>query len=92
MRPSGRRGGPKSEAGVVPPRLGLLVGDWIVLLACRLGVWASPGVVRHSQCCLLGRAFVGKPVREGPWVYESDTMIVLFLPQQRKSNSILGEL
>ena len=24
------------------------------------------------QRCPLGRAFIGKPVREGPWVYEPD--------------------
>ena len=35
MRPSGRRGGSESEAGVVPPWPGLSVGDWIVLLAYR---------------------------------------------------------
>ena len=58
MRPSGRRGGPESEAGAVPPRPGLLVGDWIVLLACHLGVWAGPRVARRSQCCLLRRAFL----------------------------------
>ena len=39
---SGRRGGPKPEAGVVPPRPGLPVGDWICLLACHSGTWASP--------------------------------------------------
>ena len=39
---SGRRGGPKSEAGVIPPRPGLLIRDWIVLLACRLGIWVGP--------------------------------------------------
>ena len=31
---SGQRGGPESEASVVPPRPGLPVRDWIVLLAC----------------------------------------------------------
>ena len=41
-RPSGRRGEPESEAGAVPPRPGLPVGDWIALLACRLGIWADP--------------------------------------------------
>ena len=35
VRPSGQRGGPESEAGTVSPRPGLLVGDWIVLLACH---------------------------------------------------------
>ena len=70
VRPSGRRGGPKSKAGVVPSRPGLPVGDWIALLACRLGIWASPGVARRLQRCLLGRAFVGKPVHEGPWVHK----------------------
>ena len=69
---SGRRGGSESEAGTVPPRPGLPVGDWIALMACRLGIWAGPGVARCSQRCLLGRAFVGKPVHEGPWVYEPD--------------------
>ena len=29
---SGRRGGPESEAGAVPPWPGLLVRDWIALL------------------------------------------------------------
>ena len=53
-RPSDWRGGPESEAGAVSPRPGLLVGDWIVLLACCLGIWSSPGVVRRSKHCLLG--------------------------------------
>ena len=39
---SGRRDGPESETSVFPPRPGLLVKDWIVLLACRLGTWAGP--------------------------------------------------
>ena len=39
---SGRRGGPKSEAGAVPPRLGLLVSDWIALLDCCLCIWTGP--------------------------------------------------
>ena len=47
-RPSHRRGRPESEAGTIPPRLGLPVGDWITILACRLGIWAGPGVARHS--------------------------------------------
>jgi len=38
----------------------------------RLGFWAGPGVVRRSQRRLLGRAFVGKPVYEGPRIYEPD--------------------
>ena len=46
VRPSGRRGGPESEAGAVPPRPGLPVGDWIALLAYRLGTWAGPRVAR----------------------------------------------
>ena len=46
VRPSGRRGGPELEAGVVPPRPGLPAGDWIVLLACRLGSWADPRAAR----------------------------------------------
>ena len=54
---SGRRGGSESEAGAVPPRLGLPVGDWIALLDCRLGFWARPRVARRSQRRLLGRAF-----------------------------------
>ena len=73
VRPSSRRGGPESEAGTVPPRPGLPVGDWIVLLAYRLGVWAGLRVARRSQRCLPGRAFAGKPVHEGPRVYEPDT-------------------
>ena len=36
------RGGPELEAGVVPPQSGLPVGDWIVLLACRLGILGRP--------------------------------------------------
>ena len=74
MSPSSRRGRPASEASAVPPRLGLSVGDWIILLACRLGVWAGLRVARRSQRCLLGRAFTGKPVREGPRVYEPDNI------------------
>ena len=66
VRPSGRRGGSESEEGTVPPQPGLSVGDWIALLACPLGIWVGPGVVRCSQRCLLGQAFVGKPVHEGP--------------------------
>ena len=69
---SGRRGGPESKAGAVPPRSGLLVRDWIVLLACCPGIWAGLFVARCSQRCLLGRAFVGKPVHERPQVYEPD--------------------
>ena len=42
VRHSDRRGRPESEAGAIPPRPGLPVGDWIVLLACRLGIWAGP--------------------------------------------------
>ena len=75
MRPSGWRGGPESEASVVPPRPGLPIGDWIVLLACHLGIWADLGVARHSQRCSLGRAFVGKPVYEGPQVYEPNKFV-----------------
>jgi len=51
---SGRSGGPESETDVVPPRPGLPVDDWIALLTCRLGIWAGPGVTRHSQHRLLG--------------------------------------
>ena len=50
---SGRRGGPESEAGAVSPRPGLPVGNWIVLLACCLGIWAGPRVcalVRNVVC------------------------------------------
>ena len=50
---SGRRGGPESEAGIVPPRSNLPVGDWIALSACRLGFWADLGVACRLQCCLL---------------------------------------
>ena len=39
---SGRIGGPESEVGAVPPRLGLPVGDWIALLAYRSDTWAVP--------------------------------------------------
>ena len=74
LRSSDRRGEPELEVGAIPPWLGLSVRDWITLLACRLGIWAGPGVARRSQCCLLGRAFVGKPVHEGPWVYELDKL------------------
>ena len=42
VRPFGRRGGPKLEASTIPPRPGLLVGDWIALLSCRLGILAGP--------------------------------------------------
>ena len=73
-RPSG--GGPELEAGTVPPRPGLPVGDWIALLAYRLGIWAGPGVARRSQRRLLGRAFTRKPVHEGPRVYEPNTMLL----------------
>ena len=67
---SGQRGGLESEAGAIPPRPGLSVGDWIALPAYQLGIWAGLGVVSRSQFCLLGRAFVGKLVPEGPRVYE----------------------
>jgi hypothetical protein len=70
VRPSGRTGGLESEAGAVPPWPGLLVGDYIALPAYRLGIWAGLGVARRSQCYLLGRAFIGKPVHKGPRVYE----------------------
>ena len=63
---SGRRGGLESEAGVVPPRLGLPIRYWITLVAYRLGIWAGPGLACRSQCRLLGRAYVGKPVHERP--------------------------
>ena len=39
---SGQRGGPESEAGAIPPRLGLSIKDWIAPLACGLGTWAGP--------------------------------------------------
>ena len=42
VRLSGRRGGPESKVGAVPPRPGLSVGDWIVLLACCSGVLGRP--------------------------------------------------
>ena len=73
---SGQRSRPKSEAGALPPRPGLPVGDWITLPACHLGIWAGPGVAHCLQRCLLDRAFVGKPVREGPRVYEPDTYTI----------------
>ena len=76
-RPFGWRGGPESEVSAVPPWLGLPVGDWIALLAYCLDIWAGPGVARGSQCCLLGRAFVGKPVHEGPRIYEPDANLTL---------------
>ena len=38
---SGQKGGLESEAGAIPPRPGLSVGDWIAPLACRLGTWAG---------------------------------------------------
>ena len=60
------------------PWPGLPVGDWIALLACRLGIWAGPGVVRRSQRCPLDRAFVGKPVHEGPRVYEPDNYVLRY--------------
>ena len=59
-RPFGRRDGPESEASAVPPWPGLPVGDWIALLAYRLGIWAGPGAVRCSQRRLLDRAFAGE--------------------------------
>ena len=72
-RPSGRRDGLESEAGAVSPRPGLPVGDWIALLAYRLGTWAGPRVarlVRNVVCW--AEPFAGKLVQEGPWVYEPD--------------------
>ena len=60
------------EVGQSRKRVSFLLGQafwleiWITLLACCLGIWASPGVVRRSQYCLLGRAFIGKLVHEGP--------------------------
>ena len=50
---SGRRGGPESEAGVVPLWPGLPVGDWIALLACRfryLGRPKSCALLRNVVC------------------------------------------
>ena len=43
-RPSSQRGRLETEleAGVVPPRSGLPVEDWIVLLSYRLGIWDGP--------------------------------------------------
>ena len=85
-RPSG--GGLESEASAVLLLVGeagrslkrapFLLGQafrleiWIALPACRLGFWADLGVAHHLQRCLLGQAFVGKPVHEGPRVYEPD--------------------
>ena len=37
-----------------------------------LGFWAGSGVARCSRRRLLDRAFAGKPVHEGPRVYEPD--------------------
>ena len=39
---SGQRGGPKLEAGAIPPRPGLPVGDWVILLAYRLSICDGP--------------------------------------------------
>ena len=41
-------------------------------LGLSLGFWADSGVTRRSQHRLLGRAFAGKQVHEGPRVYEPD--------------------
>ena len=38
----------------------------------RLDRPSSPGVARRLQRCLLGRAFAGKQVHEGPRVFEPD--------------------
>ena len=65
-------GGPELEASTVPFWPGLLVRDWIALLACRLGIWAGPGVYVSFARRLLGRAFARKPIHEGPRVYEPD--------------------
>ena len=88
VRPSGRRGRPESKAGAVPPRPGLPVGDLIALLACRLVIWAGPGVARRSQRCLLGRAFVGKSVHEGPWVYEPRYLVSFSTPSEPNAQQI----
>ena len=74
-RPSSRRG--RLEVGQSQKRVPLLGQAfrseiWIALPACCLGFWASPGVAHRLQRCLLGQAFVGKLVHEGPWVYEPD--------------------
>ena len=54
---SGRRGGLESEAGVVPPWPGLPVGDWITLLACRLGICTDPGVCASFATLSAGSSF-----------------------------------
>ena len=77
-RPSGRRGGLESKASAGPPWPGLPVGGWIAP-GLSLGFWAGPGVARRSQRRLLGRAFAGKQVPEGPRVYEPDNRSTKFL-------------
>ena len=44
------------QAGAVPPRPDLPVGDWTALLACCLDSWAGPWVAR----CLLGPSLCGE--------------------------------
>ena len=61
--------GQSQKAGAVPLWPDLSLGGWFALLSLLLGFWAGPGVAR----CLLGQAFVGKPVHEGPQVYEPNT-------------------
>ena len=68
-------GGPESEAGVGPPLTRRSDQRLDHPSGMLLGFWAGPGVVRRSQLHLLGRAFAGKPVHEGPRVYEPDTTI-----------------
>ena len=43
------------------------------LSGLSLGFWVGAGVERCSRHRLLGRAFAGKPVHEGPRVYEPNT-------------------
>ena len=60
------------KTGAAPSRPDLLVGDWIVLLACYSDTWPA----HELRVVCLGQAFIGKPVREGPRVYEPDTITV----------------
>ena len=75
-----REAGWSRKRAFVLPLRGLPVGDWIALLAYRLGIWAGPGVVRRSQRRLLVRAFAGKSIHKGPRVYEPDTNYTNYVP------------
>jgi hypothetical protein len=67
-RPSGRRGRPESKASAVS--LGQAfrseIGSSNLPSGLSLGIWASLGVVRHSQHRLLVQDFARKQVHEGP--------------------------